>query len=286
MAKPIHPDRRPAVVTGASSGIGAATATLLASLGHPVVLGARRLDRLESLAEEIRSQGGEAYPIQLDLADHDSIEHFAELAMKAVGDVEIVVSNAARNQPGSAIETAPDDFEETLRINIAGPHHLVRAFAPSMVERRRGDLVFVTSDVTERPRPSMSAYVASKWGLEGFIRALMMEMEGSGVRASIVRPGATLTEMGFDWDPGVTQDVLTEWQGWGLARHGNFLRPLDVARAVITVVTTDRNTHLAVVEVQPEAPVVHTSKAEEIEELHPSEMPLSGQQPGQGGDVA
>ena len=78
----------------------------------------------------------------------------------------------------------------------------------------------------------MSAYVASKWGLEGFVTALQMELEGTGVRAIIVRPGPTLTGMGMDWDPDVTADVLAEWSRWGLARHSAFLRPDGVALAI------------------------------------------------------
>ena len=95
-----------------------------------------------------------------------------------------------------------------LRVNLGGAHRLVRAFGPGMVERRRGDIVFVTSDVVAHPGPRMAAYVTSKWGLEGFVRALQMELEGTGVRATIVRPGPTLTGMGMDWDPEVTGEVL------------------------------------------------------------------------------
>jgi short-subunit dehydrogenase len=124
-----------------------------------------------------------------------------------------------------------------------------------MVERRRGDLVFVTSDVVAHPRPRMSAYVASKWGLEGFVTALQMELEGTGVRAVMVRPGPTLTGMGMDWDPEVTGAVLAEWTRWGLARHSAFLRPEGVALAIAHAVAAPRGTHLSIVEVQPEAPL-------------------------------
>ena len=85
-----------------------------------------------------------------------------------------------------------------------------------MTARRRGDVVFVTSDVVERPRPSMVAYVTSKWGLEGYVRSLQMELEGTGVRATIVRPGPTLTGMGMDWDPDVTAEVIGQWARLGL----------------------------------------------------------------------
>ncbi len=128
--------------------------------------------------------------------------------------------------PGDAFETSPEDFEEVLRVNVGGAQRLVQAFGTGMVERQRGDLVFVTSDVVAHPRGrAMSAYVSSKWGLEGFVTALQMELEGTGVRAVIVRPGPTLTGMGMDWDPEVTGSVLEEWTRWGLARHSSFLQP-------------------------------------------------------------
>jgi NAD(P)-dependent dehydrogenase (short-subunit alcohol dehydrogenase family) len=241
-------------VTGASSGIGAEAARALARAGHPVVLGARRVDACEEVAGSIRAEGGRAVARHLDLADPDSVGRFAEEAEASFGPVEVLVSNAARIQPGTALETEPEDFEEILRVNVGGAHRLVRAFGAGMVARRRGDLIFVTSDVVAHPRPRMSAYVASKWGLEGFVTALQMELEGTGVRAVIVRPGPTLTGMGRDWDPDVTGELLAEWTRWGLVRHFGLLSPDGVASAIAHAVAAPRGTHLSVVEVQPEAP--------------------------------
>lgn len=255
------PARRPTVVTGASSGIGAATARRLAEAGHPVVLGARRHEICEELAAGIRRDGGAAAAFHLDLADPASITTFAKEAEDAFGSVEVLVSNAARIQLGSALETAPEDFEAVLRVNVGGAQRLVRAFGASMVERRRGDLIFVTSDVVAHPRPRMSAYVASKWGLEGFVTSLQMELEGTGVRATVVRPGPTLTGMGMDWDPEVTAEVLAEWTRWGLARHPAFLRPEGVALAIAHAMAAPRGTLLSVVEVQPEAPLDEKGEA-------------------------
>jgi NAD(P)-dependent dehydrogenase (short-subunit alcohol dehydrogenase family) len=249
-----HPEHRPSAVTGASSGIGAEAARALARAGHPVVLGARRVQACEEVAASIRAEGGRAVACHLDLADPASVGRFAKEAEAAFGPVEVLVSNAARIQPGTALETSPEDFEEILRVNVAGAQRLVRAFGPGMVARRRGDLVFVTSDVVAHPRPRMSAYVASKWGLEGFVTALQMELEGTGVRAAIVRPGPTLTGMGRDWDPDLTGELLAEWTRWGLVRHFGLLRPEGVASAIAHAVAAPRGTHLSVVEVQPEAP--------------------------------
>ncbi len=256
MAKfPPNPDRRPAVVTGASSGIGRATATALAALGHPVAIGARRVDECEEAAAAIRASGGEAVAIHLDLADGDSVERFAKAAVDALGEVEIIISNAAQNMAGAVLHTDPAALEGMLAVNVVGTHRLVRSLVPAMVDRRRGDVVFVTSDVAERPRPAMAAYVTSKWGLEGYVHSLQMELEGSGVRATILRPGPTLTGMGMDWDPEVTVEVIEQWAAWGFARHSNFMRPAGVAQAVCAVVSLPRGTHATVFELQPEAPI-------------------------------
>jgi NAD(P)-dependent dehydrogenase (short-subunit alcohol dehydrogenase family) len=250
-----HPDRRPVVVTGASSGIGSATARTLAAAGHPVVLGARRLAECEETAAIIRASGGEAVALHLDLADGESVDQFAKAASDAFERVEILVSNAAQNVAGSVVDTDPDAFDRVLGVNLSGTHRLVRALVPAMTARRRGDVVFVTSDVVERPRPSMAAYVTSKWGLEGYVRSLQMELEGTGVRATIVRPGPTLTGMGMDWDPEVTAEVIEQWAAWGFARHSSFMRPGGVAEAIAAVVALPRGTHATVVELQPEAPI-------------------------------
>src|SRR5580704_11580344 len=247
-----NPERRPAVITGASSGIGQAAAKALAALGHPVALGARRVAECEETA----------VAIHLDLADGDSVEQFAKAAVETLGGIEIVVSNAALNMAGSVLDTGSDAFEGVLQVNVSGTHRLIRSLAPAMTERRRGDIVFVTSDVVERPRPSMAAYVTSKWGLEGYVRSLQMELEGTGVRATIVRPGPTLTGMGMDWDPDVTAEVIDRWAAWGFARHSNFMRPAGVAQAIVAVVTLPRGTHATVIELQREEPLRNDPKGE------------------------
>ena len=200
--------------------------------------------------------------IHLDLADPDSVEQFSRAAVDALGEVEILVSNAAQNIAGTVLDTEPDSFDAVLRVNVSGTHRLIHALAPAMTERRRGDIVFVTSDVAERPRPAMAAYVTSKWGLEGYVHSLQMELEGTGVRATIVRPGPTMTGMGMDWDPVVTGQVIEEWAAWGFARHSNFMRPEGVAQAVVAAVSLPRGTHATIVELQPEAPIRTDTKDE------------------------
>jgi NADP-dependent 3-hydroxy acid dehydrogenase YdfG len=255
MGKYDQPDRRPAVVSGASAGIGAATAEALAAAGHPVALGARRVDKLDEVADRIRAAGGEACVAALDVTDPDSVKSFAETVQALLGPIEVLVSNAGSVHPGTLVELDPERVARELDLTVVGAHRLVRAFVPGMVERRRGDVVLVSSDVAVRARPFMGAYSAGKWGLEGLAQSLQMELEGTGVRASVVRPGSTWSEMGSDWDAEEGAFVLDQWVRWGHARHGHFLKPRAVADAITTVVSAPRGTHLSLVEVNPEAPV-------------------------------
>ncbi len=250
-----HPERRASVVTGASSGIGAATAIALAAGGHPVALGARRSAQCEELAASIRAGGGEAIALPLDVSDGEAVKSFAAAVSDELGPVEILVSCAGDAEVELVHATDPGEFLRQVDVNLVGAHRLVSAIVPGMVSRQRGDVVFVSSDVARTPRPRMGGYVAAKNGLEGMARAMQMELEGTGVRASVVRPGPTLTGMGMAWDAGSVQVLLDDWVTWGLARHPNFLRPSDIAAAVMAIVSTPRGSHLTLIEIQPEAPL-------------------------------
>jgi NAD(P)-dependent dehydrogenase (short-subunit alcohol dehydrogenase family) len=165
------------------------------------------------------------------------------------------VCNAGLVGPGTLWEIETDRFVRELDVNLIGAHRVLRTFVPGLVQRQRGDIVFVSSDVVVRARPHMAAYAASKWGLEGMVNALQMELEGTGVRASIVRPGPTWSEMGSDWDADEGAFVLNEWIKFGMARHGHFLQASAVAEAIKTVVGAPRGVHLSPLDVNPEAPV-------------------------------
>ena len=255
VSKYAQPARRPVVVGGASSGIGAAAAVTLARAGHPVALGARRVDKCEEVAAEIVRNGGVASAYALDVRDTSSVEAFAKAVTADLGDIEVLVSNAGHVAPGIVHEVETERFAAEIDLNLVGAHRLVRAFVPAMVERKRGDVVFVSSDVAVRARPFMSSYAAGKWGLEGMAHAMQMELEGTGVRVSIVRPGPTWSEMGSDWDDAAAADVLTGWVRFGLARHPHFLKPAALADAIATIVSAPRGVHLNLIEVNPEAPV-------------------------------
>jgi NADP-dependent 3-hydroxy acid dehydrogenase YdfG len=253
---PVHPERRPAVVTGASSGLGRAMAVALAAAGHPVVLGARRKARLDEAVEEIRAAGGEAVALPLDLNDAESVAAFAEGAEAAMGPTEVLVSCAGEARPGSSVGTAPEEFLRLLEVNLLGPQRLLHLLGPGMVERRRGDVVFVSSESAADPWPEVAAYVTAKTGLEALARTAAMELEGTGVRVGVVRPGRAATEQGTTWSERELLDLPALWVRWGLLRHPGMLRGPEVAAAVVAMVSMPRGAHISLLEVLPEAPVI------------------------------
>ena len=129
-----------------------------------------------------------------------------------------------------------------------------------MVDRQRGDVIFVGSDVALRQRPHMGAYGSAKAGLVAMVTNLQMELEGTGVRASIVHPGPTKTSMGWSLPAELIGPALEDWAKWGQARHDYFLRAADLARAIAFVAETPRGGFIVSMEVQPEAPLSDAPK--------------------------
>lgn len=250
-----HPARRPAIVAGASSGIGAAAAAELAARGFPVALGARRVDKCQELVDAIVADGGEAVAFPLDVTNPDSAREFVKRATDELGDIELLIAGAGDTYFGRLYETSTDDFESQVQIHLIGANRLATAVLPGMVRRQRGDVIFVGSDVALRQRPHMGAYGAAKAGLVAMVTNLQMELEGTGVRASIVHPGPTMTSMGWSLPPDTIGPALEDWAKWGHARHSYFLRPQDLARAIAFVAETPRGGFITSMEVQPEAPL-------------------------------
>ena len=245
---------RTAVVTGASSGIGAAVAVAFGALGWRVALGARRDDRLAAVARQVEEAGGKALPFRCDASSADELHAFVDAAESQLGAVEVAVANAALAMPALLHEATVEDLERELLTNLLHPLLLARRVLPAMRVRGSGDLVFVSSESAVRARPFQVAYTATKRGVEGAAEALRMELEGTGIRTTVVRPGATLTEFGSSWSPDLVRRVLVAWKRFGVQRHLSLLAPERVARAVVHAVTSPPGTEVPLIELQPEGP--------------------------------
>ncbi len=255
MAFLAHPERRPVFVAGASSGIGAATARWFAAAGHPVALAARRIELLDELAGRIRADGGEAVAVRMDVTDDESVTAAVDRAREELGDPEIVVSGAGDLAIGLSYQISPAEFASQVDIHLTGSFRVYRAVIAGMIDRGRGDFVFIGSDVAKHPRPWSSSYVAAKSGIDGLAATAQLELEGTGVRVGVVRPGQTLTGMGMNLDQEQTTAMLNDWIKFGLARHGNFLGPEHLAQGIHAMVTMPRGAHLRELEIEAEGAI-------------------------------
>jgi NAD(P)-dependent dehydrogenase (short-subunit alcohol dehydrogenase family) len=187
-------------------------------------------------------------------------------------NIELLVAGAGDTYFGRLHEISTDTFESQVQIHLIGANRLATAVLPGMVERQRGDLIFVGSDVALRQRPHMGAYGAAKAALVAMVTNLQMELEGSGVRASIVHPGPTKTAMGWSLPAEAIGPALEDWAKWGQARHDYFLRPQDLARAIAFVAETPRGGFIANMELQPEAPLTTIKERQQLK-LGPEAKP-------------
>lgn len=259
-------DGRMAMITGAGTGIGRAIAVELGRLGWPVAIGARRPDRLEETANEVRAVGGEVFAHELDVCDAGSIVRFMDAAEAALGSVQVLVNNAGVSTPGWLHEISTEALTSEVTTNLLGPVLASRQAIISMrAHEIRGHVVFISSDATKHARPRMATYAATKAGLETFAQSLGMELEGTGIRVTTVRVGPTMSEFGFGWPMESIEDLMAYWPRFGLQRHAGMLQAEDIARAVVVAVTAPAGVLIDTIEVQPEAPVGDDRLAQIVE---------------------
>lgn len=181
---------RTAVITGASQGIGRQIALRFAREGARVVLAARSREGLEATAQEIEAAGGSALVIPADLRVAAEVHRLAERVRAEVGAVDTIVSNSGIAGPTAELwSIEPEDWEETIGVNLTGTFLLCRAMLPAMVERGSGSVVVIGSITGKRPLWGRTPYAASKMGLAGLVRTLAVELGPLGVRVNLISPG-------------------------------------------------------------------------------------------------
>lgn len=187
-----------AIVTGASSGIGRASAKLFAAEGAKVVLGARRPGPLDEVVSEIQAAGGEAIALAGDVRDEGFAAALVELATTRFGGLDVALDNAGAVGPlGPSIEVTTEAWEDTLRVNLTSAFFAAKYQIPAMQRRGRGSIVFTSTFVGHTAgMPGMAAYAASKAGLIGLVQVLAAELGPSGIRVNALLPGGTDTPMG------------------------------------------------------------------------------------------
>ena len=236
-----------ALVTGASSGIGEATARALAGQGAAVALAARRGERLEQLAGEIKAKGGRALIIEADLTDQTQAAAAVERTVTAFGRLDTVINNAGVMLLGPAENAPLEEWDRMVSINVRGLLYVAHAALPHLLKaaedspRRVADLVNISSVAGRKPRATAAVYDLTKFGVVGFSEALRQEVTRRHVRVSIVEPGVVNTELASHMRPAIREQSMRNFAG---------VEPLeaaDIADAILYIVTRPR--HVAVNEV-------------------------------------
>lgn len=186
---------RVALITGASQGIGRATALLFAERGARVVLAARSADKLAAVEAEIRQAGGQALAVTLDVSDEEQVKSGIKQALEHFGHIDILVNNAAITRDQLQIRMKRADWEAVLATNLTGAHLCIQRVLPGMLRQRYGRIINVTSVVAQTGNPGQANYVASKAGLIGLTKALAVEVASRKITVNAIAPGFIISPM-------------------------------------------------------------------------------------------
>jgi NADP-dependent 3-hydroxy acid dehydrogenase YdfG len=234
-----------ALVTGASSGIGSAAAASLANRGAAVALAARRKDRLETLASQIRDRGGTALALESDVTDERQAEEAVERTVSDLGRLDILINNAGVMLLGPATEAPLAEWKQMVELNVLGVLYCAHAALPHLIRaategpRQVADLVNISSVAGRFARSGNGVYSLTKHGVGAFSESLRQELAKQYVRVSLVEPGATATELASHNRPEVLDAIRTQF--------GQRMEATDIADAITYIVTRPR--HVAVNEI-------------------------------------
>lgn len=196
------------VITGASSGNGEATARLLSGQGATVVLGARRLERIQSLARELTGRGGKALAIATDVTHYDQVKSLVDAAVQTYGRIDVMLNNAGL-MPHSPLERLKiDDWNRTIDVNLKGVLYGIAAALPYMRQQKSGHIINVSSVAGHKVRPGSAVYAATKTAVRVLSEGLRQEVKPYNIRTTVISPGALATELANSiTEPDIAENV-------------------------------------------------------------------------------
>jgi len=196
------------VITGASSGNGEATARLLSGQGATVVLGARRLERIQSLARELTGRGGKALAVATDVTRYDQVKSLVDAAVQTYGRIDVMLNNAGL-MPHSPLERLKiDDWNRTIDVNLKGVLYGIAAALPYMRQQKSGHIINVSSVAGHKVRPGSAVYAATKTAVRVLSEGLRQEVKPYNIRTTVISPGALATELANSiTEPDIAENV-------------------------------------------------------------------------------
>jgi NADP-dependent 3-hydroxy acid dehydrogenase YdfG len=183
------------VVTGASSGLGEATARLLSAQGAQLVLGARRIDRLNSLADELMGRGGKALAVATDVSDSDQVKRLVDAAVRTYGRIDVMVNNAGLMPQAPLDRLQIDEWNLMIDVNIKGVLYGIAAALPYMQQQKAGHFINVSSVAGHKVGPGFAVYAATKHAVRALSEGLRQEVKPYNIRTTVISPGAVATEL-------------------------------------------------------------------------------------------
>ena len=238
---------RVAAVTGASSGIGEATALALAGAGAKVALGARRADRLEDLAKRIEAEGGTAVALELDVADEGSANAFVTRAHEELGGLDVLVNNAGVMLLGPIAGADTEHWRRMVDVNVLGLLYCTHAALPIMSEAGRGHVVNVSSVAGRFARAGSGVYNLTKFGVNAFSEALRQETYKLGIRVTMIEPGYVDTELQSHNTGEIKQNI----DAMRDSMDGEVLVADDIAEAILYAVSREQHNSISELLIRP-----------------------------------
>lgn len=231
-----------ALVTGASKGIGRASALRLAESGANIVIGATSVDLLETLSRDITSLGVESLAERCDVTQLPDCEGLVKHVLERFGKIDILVNNAGVGFSGKIVDLDPKQANEMVMVNILGVYYITRAVLPYMMEQQSGDIINIGSVASLKYSPNFAMYSATKFAVRAFSEALRNEVQGHNIRVTLIHPGMTKTAFFDSFTQGGSPIPLDK---------GEVLKPEDIANAIHFALTRPQGVSLNEVTVRP-----------------------------------
>jgi NADP-dependent 3-hydroxy acid dehydrogenase YdfG len=235
-----------AIITGASSGIGEATAIALAAEGAKVVIAARRVERLEAVAKQIIDHGGQALSIVSDITDEAQAKNVIQKAYAEFGHIDILVNNAGISFPGRIENADPSNWRKMIDINVLALMYTTHIALPIFKAQKSGHIVNISSVAGRIARAGMAGYNVTKWGVNAFSEALRQEVYQDNIRVTIIEPGLVETEI----DQHIT-DIVAKQEIEARRKPITPLQSEDIAAAIVYAVSQPQHVNVNEILIRP-----------------------------------